>query len=56
MLWSPTTAFPHPLVNISQSNGEPRLTNYLSYALAELMIWQGYVFPPLSRSRSHAFI
>ena len=42
MPWCPTTAFPHPLVNISQSNAEPGLTNYLSYALAEMMTWQGY--------------
>ncbi|KAG8808953.1 hypothetical protein FRC17_003685, partial [Serendipita sp. 399] len=41
MPWSPTTAFPHPLVNISQSNAEVGLTNYLSYALAEIMTWQG---------------
>ncbi|KAG8809795.1 hypothetical protein FRC19_004968, partial [Serendipita sp. 401] len=41
MPWCPTTAFPHPLVNISQSNAEAGLTNYLSYALAELMTWQG---------------
>lgn len=54
MPWSPTTAFSHPLVNISHSNGERRLTNYLSYALAELMIWQGYVLPSLCRSHSHA--
>jgi hypothetical protein len=43
MPWSPTTAFPHPLVNISRSNAEPGLTNYLSYGLAEMMTWQGYV-------------
>lgn len=42
MPWCPTTAFPHPLVNISESNAEPGLTNYLSYALAEMMTWQGY--------------
>lgn len=41
MPWCPTTAFPHPLVNISQSNAEAGLTNYLSYALAEIMTWQG---------------
>lgn len=43
MPWSPTTAFPHPLVNVSQSNAENGLTNYLSYALADLLTWQGYV-------------
>ncbi|QRW00852.1 glycosyltransferase family 1 protein [Ceratobasidium sp. AG-Ba] len=37
----PTADFPHPLVNILQSNAEKGLTNVLSYALAELMTWQG---------------
>ncbi|RDB19239.1 Sterol 3-beta-glucosyltransferase UGT80A2 [Hypsizygus marmoreus] len=41
MPWSPTTAFPHPLVNIKQSNAESGLTNYLSYAMADLLTWQG---------------
>ncbi|KAG8929704.1 hypothetical protein FRC02_005216 [Tulasnella sp. 418] len=41
MPWCATTAFPHPLVNISESNAEVGLTNYLSYALSDLMQWQG---------------
>ncbi|KZV64473.1 glycosyltransferase family 1 protein [Peniophora sp. CONT] len=41
MPWCPTTAFPHPLVNIKQSNAQQGLTNYLSYALADMMTWQG---------------
>ncbi|KAF8890234.1 glycosyltransferase family 1 protein [Mucidula mucida] len=41
MPWTPTTAFPHPLVNVKQTNAEPGLTNYLTYPLAELMTWQG---------------
>ncbi|GLB35572.1 putative glycosyltransferase family 1 protein [Lyophyllum shimeji] len=41
MPWSPTAAFPHPLVNIKQSNAERDLTNYLSYAIADLLTWQG---------------
>ncbi|KAG8868418.1 hypothetical protein FRC20_003433 [Serendipita sp. 405] len=41
MPWCPTTAFPHPLVNVSQSNAEPGLSNYLTYGLAEMMTWQG---------------
>ncbi|KZT54368.1 glycosyltransferase family 1 protein [Calocera cornea HHB12733] len=41
MPWSPTGAFPHPLVNISTSNAEKQLTNVLSFALAELLTWQG---------------
>ncbi|KAJ7684426.1 glycosyltransferase family 1 protein [Mycena polygramma] len=38
---SPTASFPHPLVNISSSNAENGLTNYLSYALADILTWQG---------------
>lgn len=41
MPWSPTTEFNHPLVNIKESNAHIRLTNYLTYGLAELMTWQG---------------
>ncbi|WVQ83692.1 hypothetical protein IAT38_005836 [Cryptococcus sp. DSM 104549] len=41
MPWSPTTAFSHPLVNIKQSNAEQGMTNYLSFALAEMLQWQG---------------
>ncbi|CAE6434488.1 unnamed protein product [Rhizoctonia solani] len=41
MPWSATADFPHPLVNVLQSNAGRGLTNVLSYALAELMTWQG---------------
>ncbi|CAG8556610.1 15952_t:CDS:10, partial [Acaulospora colombiana] len=41
MPWCPTVDFPHPLVNVSESNAEVGLTNYLSYALAEIMTWKG---------------
>ncbi|ORY31586.1 glycosyltransferase family 1 protein [Naematelia encephala] len=41
MPWSPTVSFKHPLVNIQSSNAEKGLTNYLTYAFAELMTWQG---------------
>ena len=41
MPWVSTTAFPHPLVNIQRSDLEPRLTNYLSYGLADVLTWQG---------------
>ncbi|KAG8695793.1 hypothetical protein FRC09_008927 [Ceratobasidium sp. 395] len=44
MPWCATADFPHPLVNILQSNAEKGLTNVLSYALAELMTWQGLAF------------
>lgn len=50
MPWSPTTAFPHPLANIQSSNAERGVSNFLSYVLVDMMIWQGYVFffPPQS--------
>ncbi|KAJ1310549.1 hypothetical protein OPQ81_007279 [Rhizoctonia solani] len=41
MPWCATADFPHPLVNVLQSNAGMGLTNVLSYALAELMTWQG---------------
>ncbi|KAF2833730.1 UDP-Glycosyltransferase/glycogen phosphorylase [Ophiobolus disseminans] len=40
MPYSPTQAFPHPLANV-QSNADPQLTNYISYAMIELLAWQG---------------
>ncbi|KAF7516129.1 hypothetical protein PCG10_002467 [Penicillium crustosum] len=41
MPYSPTQAFPHPLANVQASNADPQLTNYISYALIELLSWQG---------------
>jgi UDP:flavonoid glycosyltransferase YjiC (YdhE family) len=41
MPWSPTQAFPHPLANIESSNADSHMTNLLSYALVEMMTWQG---------------
>lgn len=41
MPWTPTSAFPHPLVNITQSNAGFGMSNYLSYAVADLLTWQG---------------
>lgn len=41
MPWSATQAFPHPLANISSSNMDIPMTNYLSYILVEMMTWQG---------------
>ncbi|KAL7410756.1 hypothetical protein BDY24DRAFT_398395 [Mrakia frigida] len=41
MPWSPTTEFNHPLVQINSSNAPKGLTNYLSFALADQMTWQG---------------
>ncbi|KAL4815809.1 hypothetical protein BDW67DRAFT_185529 [Aspergillus spinulosporus] len=40
MPYSPTQVFPHPLANIQASNADPQLTNYISYALIELLSWQ----------------
>ncbi|CAE6464930.1 unnamed protein product, partial [Rhizoctonia solani] len=42
MPWCPTASFPHPLVNIKQSeNTEPNMANYYSYGLVDMMTWQG---------------
>ena len=41
MPYSPTQAFPHPLANVQSSNADPQLTNYLSYAMIEVLSWQG---------------
>ncbi|KAM7219278.1 hypothetical protein V8F06_005314 [Rhypophila decipiens] len=41
MPWSPTKAFAHPLANIESSNTDPVMTNYVSYAMVEMMTWQG---------------
>ncbi|KAK7721810.1 hypothetical protein SLS57_005159 [Botryosphaeria dothidea] len=34
-------AFPHPLANIQSTNADSSLTNYLSYALVDMLTWQG---------------
>ena len=41
MPWSPTHAFPHPLANIKASNADSTTSNYVTYALVEMMTWQG---------------
>ncbi|KAK3111002.1 hypothetical protein LTR53_014143, partial [Teratosphaeriaceae sp. CCFEE 6253] len=41
MPYSPTQAFPHPLANIQSSNADPNLTNYMTYALIDMLTWQG---------------
>ncbi|KDQ59788.1 glycosyltransferase family 1 protein [Jaapia argillacea MUCL 33604] len=41
MPWSPTRSFPHPLASIKTSNAEKGLSNYLTYALADMLTWQG---------------
>ncbi|SMQ48674.1 unnamed protein product [Zymoseptoria tritici ST99CH_3D7] len=40
MPYSPTRAFPHPLANIQSSNADPQMTNFISYAMIELLSWQ----------------
>lgn len=41
MPWSPTQAFPHPIANVKSSNASGGMTNVMSYALVEMMTWQG---------------
>lgn len=44
MPWSPTRAFPHPLANVQNSSTDPKLANYLSYGLVQMLTWQGLFF------------
>ncbi|KAK4443948.1 sterol 3-beta-glucosyltransferase [Podospora aff. communis PSN243] len=39
--YTPTQAFPHPLASIKKSNVDPGYTNFISYPLVEMMVWQG---------------
>ncbi|OCL12779.1 glycosyltransferase family 1 protein [Glonium stellatum] len=41
MPWSPTQSFPHPLANIQSSNADASLSNFMSYALVDMLTWQG---------------
>ena len=41
MPWSPTQSFPHPLANIISSNTDPSVTNFVTYALVDMLTWQG---------------
>lgn len=41
MPWSPTQSFPHPLANVLSSNADSNITNFISYALVDMMTWQG---------------
>ncbi|EOD46266.1 putative glycosyltransferase family 1 protein [Neofusicoccum parvum UCRNP2] len=41
MPWSPTQAFPHPLSKITATNTDPHLRNFVSYALVDMLMWQG---------------
>ena len=42
MPWTPTRAFPHPLANINNKNTDPKLANYVSYGMVQLLTWNGY--------------
>jgi hypothetical protein len=42
MPWTPTRAFPHPLANISTKSTDPKLANYVSYGMIQLLTWNGY--------------
>ncbi|KAJ1335009.1 sterol 3beta-glucosyltransferase [Microdochium nivale] len=39
--YTPTQAFPHPLATIKKTNVDPGYTNFISYPLVEMMVWQG---------------
>jgi UDP:flavonoid glycosyltransferase YjiC (YdhE family) len=53
MPYSPTQAFPHPLANIQSSNADGNLTNYISYALIDMLTWQG-LGDIINRFRQHS--
>ncbi len=38
--YTPTQTFPHPLASV-KSNIDPGYTNFISYPLVEVMVWQG---------------
>ncbi|OJJ31262.1 hypothetical protein ASPWEDRAFT_120055 [Aspergillus wentii DTO 134E9] len=41
MPWSPTQDFPHPLANIQPHNATHSVANFASYAIVEMMVWEG---------------
>ncbi|KFA71896.1 hypothetical protein S40288_09517 [Stachybotrys chartarum IBT 40288] len=41
MPWTSTSAFPHPLANLSNDSGNSSMANYASYAIVEYLTWQG---------------
>lgn len=53
MPWSPTQAFPHPLANIQSSDADQSLTNFMSYALVDMLTWQG-LGDVINRFRVHS--
>jgi sterol 3beta-glucosyltransferase len=45
MPWSPTQYFPHPLAALDGDDFDPKLANYMSYTVMELLAWEGYGIP-----------
>lgn len=43
MPWTSTKAFPHPLANLSSSDMNPNVANWVSYGVVEWLTWQGCV-------------
>jgi hypothetical protein len=43
MPWTSTKAFPHPLSNLKNQDGEEGFANYLSYGIVDWLTWQGWV-------------
>ncbi len=43
MPWTATRAFPHPLANVQLTNTDPKMSNFLSYGLVDMMTWQRLV-------------
>lgn len=41
MPWTSTRAFPHPLANLRNADGEEGVANYLSYGIVDWLTWQG---------------
>ncbi|KAL4893237.1 hypothetical protein BDV59DRAFT_28165 [Aspergillus ambiguus] len=41
MPWTATQAVPHPLANIRSHNAKPSAANFASYAVVEIMMWEG---------------
>ncbi|KAI2881618.1 CAZyme family GT1 [Aspergillus niger] len=41
MPWTSTKAFPHPLANLSSSEMNPNVANWVSYGVVEWLTWQG---------------
>lgn len=41
MPWTATQSFPHPLAVLHQQDRKPTVTNFVSYAVVDMMIWEG---------------